>query len=99
MVHDASNKTLKCFAPPAYLLSDELHDNGGDVDLFISTNGRDLSSNSYPFTFRLTPRITSMDPTWLLVNRQGIVTIIGWNFHDNKGLGNQYVILSPLDDD
>jgi hypothetical protein len=96
--HNLPNKVLKCFAPPAYLLSDELHDNGGNVDLFISTNGRDLSSNSFSFTFRLTPRIISMDPTWLLVNRNGTVTIHGWYFHDNNGFGGQYVILSPLDD-
>lgn len=80
------------------MLTDEIYDNGGFTDLFIATNGIDLSANSVPFRFRLTPVITSLDPTWLLVNRVGVITLYGLNFHDNDNKGGQYVILSPLDD-
>lgn len=79
---DAENPTVRCFAPPAYLLTDELYANGGTVDVYLSTNGRDLSANSCSFRYRVVPEITDVDPVRLLVDSQRTISVIGLNFFD-----------------
>jgi hypothetical protein len=77
---DETAGSVACYAPPAYLLGDELYANGGTVDLFLSANGRDVSANSFEFLYRPVPVIESVLPVWLLAAFSRSVSIYGQFF-------------------
>mmetsp|Transcript_135 Transcript_135/g.115 ORF Transcript_135/g.115 Transcript_135/m.115 type:complete len:141 (-) Transcript_135:6851-7273(-) len=58
------------------------------VDLFISTNGRDQSSNCWPFEFKITPVISSIAPLWVLANTDRVLTVTGEAFFSPEPLSN-----------
>lgn len=73
---------VQCFAPPAHLLTDELYARGGTVDVYLSTNGRDLSANTCSFRYRPVPEITAVDPIRLLADNPRTIAVWGSNFFD-----------------
>lgn len=51
--YDATH--VYCFTPPAYLIDQGLYDNGGMVNVSISSNNRDFSNET--FTFKYLPLV------------------------------------------
>jgi hypothetical protein len=66
---DVSAAEFECRSPPARLLGSDLGDSGGQATLLVSTNGRDASANSWPFLYRLPPRVDSIVPDWLVAEQ------------------------------
>ena len=77
----SSNDThIICYHPPAYLISNELVVDGGQVSLTVSSNGIDFSEEGSDdiqvFTYRVFPEVTFMDLTFIVLDKPGqIVTL------------------------
>ena len=89
-------KYVQCFAPPAHLLTDELYGRGGTVDVYLSTNGRDLSANTCSFRYRAVPLITAVDPVRLLADAERTISIWGANFFDPYAANDLEPVEDPL---
>lgn len=80
---------VTCFIPPAYLISVDLADNGGDTMLTVSSNGEDFSeATSQVFTYKKVVKISDVQPPFVLMDQSFTMSLIGENFYnvDDTGL-------------
>lgn len=95
--YNTSEKYVQCIVPQAYVQSEELLDtNGGDVDLFISSNGVNFSQSSTPITYRLSPIIQKVEPYFIPEKWPNELSATGLNFHDKVNNEVQYVLVSSI---
>jgi len=84
-VFHSDEDSVSCYHPPAYLLSNELAQNGGPVKVTIATNGIDFSEpTAATFTYLKKVQITQVHPPFILKDQDVTVTLTGLNFYVNS---------------
>jgi len=73
---------VACYHPPAYLISNQLAEEGGDTIVTISSNGVDYSTNTMKvFTYKKQVVIDDVFPPFILMDQNIVVTLTGKNFY------------------
>ena len=87
-VIEFDHESITCFAPPAYLFSNKLDQDGGVVSITASSNGVDFSDETAkPFDYLKPVVITQVHPPIILLGRNITVTLTGENYFDNSDTG------------
>ena len=94
-VIEFDENSVTCFAPPAYLFSNQLAYYGGQTTLTVSSNGVDFSDHTaHTFDYLLPVIVTIIHPPFILLGQEVLVTLTGQNYFDNSDTGLLWVRLT-----
>lgn len=83
--YDSVTKIITCLTPSANLIDTDLFNNGGDVKVYISSNGIEYSlEDTFVFTYEPIPEISDLSPLFIYATEDTLITITGLNFQNNS---------------